>query len=163
MEQVESLCTVLGDETRVCDALAGVLRDELRSVVELRPDAILSCALERLALQGELEQLTGRRRALVRDLAGRFGGDRAAGSVTALLPLLPPDPRSKVRTRVHALRRALLETRSLERQNDLLIGASLDHVGETIRALAPLVPSARYDGGARLAAPASVEQVDRRV
>jgi len=162
MEQVESLCTVLGDETRVCDALASVLRHEQRAVVELRPEVLLSCVEERLTLQGELERLMGQRRALVGNLADELGADRRAGSVSALLPFLPPDPRSKVRARVRALRRALLEARSLERQNELLVGASLEHVNELMRALAALVPGTRYDRGAQLATPGGVEHVDRR-
>lgn len=162
MDQLESLCAVLGDEARVCDALVGVLRHEQRAVVELRPDVILSCVEERLALQEELERLTGRRRALVRDLAADLGAASGARSVTVLLPFLAPDPQAQVRTRVRALRRVLLEARSLERQNELLIGSSLDHVGELMRALAALVPGARYDRGAQVATPAGLEHVDRR-
>ena len=162
MEQVESLCEVLGDETRVCDALLGVLRHEQRAVVELRPEVLLSCVEERLTIQGELERLTGQRRALVRDLADELGAGPRAGSVTALLPFLPPAPQSKVRARLRALRRTLLEARSLERQNELLVGASLEHVNELMRALAALVPGARYDRGAQLARPGAAEHVDRR-
>jgi flagellar biosynthesis/type III secretory pathway chaperone len=160
MEQVETLCAVLGDETGVCDALLRVLREEQQAVVQLRPDVILSCLEERLALQEQLERLTGRRRALVRALADGLGAG-AARSVTALLAFLPPEPQSRVRMRLRALRRALLEARSLERQNDLLIGASAEHVGELMRTLAALVPGVRYDRGAQMTTP-GLEQVDRR-
>jgi transposase len=161
MEQVESLCAVLGDETRVCGALAAVLRNEQRAVVGLRPEVILACLEERQGLQDELVRLVTRRRELVRDVALAYGtGD--VESATALLPHLPAEPQSRVRTSVRALRRALLEARGLERQNEQLIGGSLESIGELLRALRALVPGARYDAGAQVASPPPTEQVDRR-
>lgn len=162
MDQVESLCAVLGDETRVCGALTGVLRSEQEAVVALRPVMILTCLEERQVLQDELARLSSRRRELVREIAARYGAPAAPGSATGLLPLLPPAPQDRLRAGLRALRRVLLEARGLERQNALLAGASLESVGDLLRVLGALVPGARYDAGARVAAPAVTEQVDRR-
>jgi hypothetical protein len=162
MDQVESLCAVLGDETRVCGALSGVLRTEQEAVVALRPEMILTCLEERQALQDELVRLSSRRRELVQELAAHYGAAVERGSATALLPLLPPAPQDRLRAGLRTLRRALLEARGLERQNALLAGASLDSVGDLLRALRTLAPGARYDAGARVATPAATEQVDRR-
>jgi hypothetical protein len=162
MDQVETLCAVLGDETRVCGALSGVLRSEQQAVVGLRPEVILACLEERQALQDELGRLATRRRELVRELAARYGTPRETESASALLPLLPPAPRDRLRDGLRELRRALLEARGLERQNDRLVGAGLESVGDLLRALRALVPGARYDADARVAAPEATEQVDRR-
>jgi flagellar biosynthesis/type III secretory pathway chaperone len=161
MDQVDTLCAVLGDETRVCGALATVLREEQRAVVQLRPEAILACLEQRQALQDELVHLAARRRALVRDVATTRGAKTE--SATELLPFLPPDPQARLRARVRSLRRALLEARGLERQNGILLDASLDTVNDLLRALRAHVPGARYGADAQFAMPASTERIDRRV
>ena len=159
MDQLESLCAVLGDETRLCGEIAGVLRDEQRAVVDLRPQAIFACLERREVLQGELARLVERRRALVVGVAAERG--TTVPSATALLPLLPAAPQARLRSRLRALRSALLEARGLERQNSLLAGASLESVGDLLRTLRALVPGARYDAEAQVAAPAAAEQIDR--
>ncbi|MFN8542737.1 MAG: flagellar export chaperone FlgN [Candidatus Binatia bacterium] len=161
MEQVERLEAVLGDEIRVCDALAGVLRDEREAVVRLRPEAILACLAERQALQDELVRLAEARRGVVRAVADRHG--RATERAIEVLPLLPPEPQARVRGLVRRLRAALLVARSLERQNAQLAGGSLDHVTELLRALRGLVPGARYGADAAVAVPSGAERVDQRV
>ena len=98
MDQVESLCTVFRDETRVCSAIAAILRDEQEAVIRLRPGAILACLEQRQALQDELLRLVAQRRALVRDVARERGA--ATESATALLPLLPPEPQARLRAEV---------------------------------------------------------------
>jgi hypothetical protein len=187
MDQIESLCRVLEEETRVCAVLTGVLRAEQSAVVQLRPEAIVACLEERESVQDTLASLAERRRALVRDLADRYGRptrvpaqsagsgpesapaqsagsgpEGAPTSATALVPLLPLERQATVRSAVKGLRRALLEARGLERQNAILVGASAAHVNELLAALRALVPGTRYDSTARLDAPAPVEQVDRR-
>jgi FlgN protein len=162
MEQVESLCTVLGDEARLCDALAELLRVEQVAVVGLDGGRILACLEERQAIEDELGRIAEERRALVRGLAADLGSGGPSGSATALLPLLPPDPQARLRGAVRRLRGSLLTVRSLGRQNALLIGGSLDGVGELLRALRALVPGVRYDAGAQVAAPLAPEQLDRR-
>ena len=161
MDQVESLCAVLGDEARVCGVLTAVLREEQQAVIRLRPQAILACVEQRQALHDELTRLAGLRRALVRDVATERGAPTE--SATALVPLLPPDPQARLRSRVRSLRRALLEARGLERQNGLLVEASLDTVSDLLRALAGLVPGARYGADARFAPPVANDRIDRRV
>lgn len=163
MDEIESLCRVLEEETRVCSVLTGVLRAEQRAVVQLRPEAIVACLEERQSVQDALAGLAATRRALVRELAGRFGDGRAASaSATSLVPLLPLERQAPVRNAVKGLRRALLEARGLERQNAILVGASAEHVNDLLAALRALVPGARYDSTARLEPPAQAEQVDRR-
>jgi hypothetical protein len=182
MDEIESLCRVLEEETRVCTALAGVLRAEQSAVVQLRPAAIVACLEERQSVQEALASLADRRRALVRGLADRYArpGAPAQGagsgekglpapsagsgppSATSLVPLLPLERQATVRSAVRGLRRALLEARGLERQNAILVGASAEHVNELLAALRALVPGTRYDATARLDAPAAAEQVDRR-
>ena len=153
MDQVESLCTVFRNETRVCSAIAAILRDEQEAVIRLRPGAILACLEQRQALQDELLRLVAQRRALVRDVARERGA--TTESATALLPLLPPEPQARLRAEVRSLRRALLEARGLERQNAVLVEAGLDSVGDLLRALRTLVPGARYGADAQVAAPAA--------
>ena len=160
-DRVETLCDVLGEETRLCGALVAVLSEEQRAVVALRPGAILACLEERQALHEELERLAAHRRTLVNDAASECGAD-AAQSATSLLPLLPPDPQARLRARLRALRRALLEARSLERQNALLAGASLEAIGEMLPALRALLPGVRYGADAQVDTPAAAERVDRR-
>jgi flagellar biosynthesis/type III secretory pathway chaperone len=156
MDGLESLCEVIGEEAHVCGVLVGVLRDEQEAIVGLRPQAILSCVEQRQVLHDALVRLAERRRALVRG-AG-------ASSVTALLPLLAPEPRARVRARLGALRTALLEARGLERQNELLVGTGLDTVNELLGALRALVPGARYGADAQLAPLAGgTERLDRHV
>jgi flagellar biosynthesis/type III secretory pathway chaperone len=145
----------------VCGALAEVLRDEQQAVVRLQPQAILACLEQRQVLQDELVRLAGLRRALVRDVASQRGA--STESATALLPLLPPDPQARLRSRVRSLRRALLEARGLERQNGRLVEASLDTVTDLLRTLAALVPGARYGADAQVAPLAASERIDRRV
>jgi len=161
MDEIESLCRVLDEETRVCTALTGVLRAEQAAVVHLRPEAIVACLEERQSVHDTLAALAATRRALVRGLAGRYGG--AAGTTaTSLVPFLPLERRGRVQSAVKRLRRALLEARGLERQNALLAGAGAAHVNELLAALRALVPGMRYDAAARLAPPAQPERVDRR-
>ena len=64
---------------------------------------------------------------------------------------------------MRSLRRALLEARGLERQTSLLLDASLDTVGDLLRALRAHVPGARYGADAQVAGPATAERLDRRV
>jgi hypothetical protein len=160
MDQVESLCAVLSDEARLWDEVAGLLRQEQRAVVELRPGTLLACLEERQALQEELLVLAARRRRLVQDVARTCGSN--AERATALLPLLPPATQEELRAPLAHLRRALLTARGLERQHAHLLAGSLDGVNEILGALRQLVPGIRYDAGARVAAPAMLEQVDRR-
>ncbi len=160
MDQLESLCTLLGEEARVCTELARVLREEQHAVVALRAEAIFACLEQREALRDQLTSLATRRRELVQRIGdGRSGaGDR----VSALLPLLPIERQSRVRDGMRTLRRALLEARSLERQNALLIGGSLDGVNDLLRTLRSLIPGARYGRDAQVAGPGFVESLDRR-
>ena len=160
MDQIESLCRVLEEETRVCGVLTRVLRAEQDAVVQLRPEAIVACLEERQAVQDTLAGLAEARRAIVSDLARRFGG--AASSATSLVPHLPLEQQDVVRSAVKDLRRALLAARSLERQNAILVGSSADHVNDLLAALRALVPGTRYDATARIDAPSPTEQVDRR-
>lgn len=163
MELVEHLCEVLDEETRVSADLARVLRAEQRAVVELRPETLLVCLEERCTLQDELVGLANRRRALVRGLARACGVAETTDSLTTILPRLPGGTRAPLRPRLSALRGALLEARGLERQTALLVGNGLETVGDVLRAIAALVPGARYDAGAQVAPIAGVDQVDRRV
>jgi flagellar biosynthesis/type III secretory pathway chaperone len=161
MDQVENLCELLDQEVRVCGALSGLLREEQQAVVGLRAEAIVACLDQRQRLQAELERLASERRALVSQVAGTRGG--ATDRLTEVLPLLEPAPRERLRGGLRGLRRALLEARSLEQQNALLIGSSLDAVGDLLRALRALVPGARYNRDAQVAAPSGAESLDRRV
>ena len=160
MDQIDDLCRVLDEEARVCGLLTRVLRAEQDAVVRLRPEAIVVCLEERHVVQDTLAGLADSRRALVRDLAAQYGG--AVGSATSLVPLLPLERRAFVRSAVKDLRRALLEARSLERQNAILVVAGAEHVNELLAPLRALVPGVRYDATARLDGPAEAEQVDRR-
>jgi hypothetical protein len=165
MDEIESLCRVLEEETRVCTVLTGVLRAEQSAVVQLRPAAIVACLEERQSVQETLASLADQRRSLLRGLVDRYApsaGSSLPPSATSLVPLLPLDRQVTVRRAVKGLRRALLEARGLERQNAILVGASADHVNELLAALRALVPGTRYDAAARLDPPASPEQVDRR-
>lgn len=161
MERLDSLCAVLGEETEVCGALSAVLRREQEAVIALRPDAILACLQDRQALAEELEQLATQRRALVSAVARERGND--AASAGTLLANLPPDLQPALRTRLRELRHALLETRGLERQNALLVGASQESVTEILCALRTLTPGARYGANAEVDAPRARDLVDRRV
>jgi hypothetical protein len=160
MDQVESLCAVLSDEARLWDEVSGLLRQEQRAVVELRPGTLLACLEERQALQEEVLALAERRRRLVHDVARSCGTNTERA--TALLPLLPTANQEALRTRLADLRRSLLTARGLERQHAHLLAGSLDGVNEILGALRQLVPGVRYDAGARVAAPPMLEQVDRR-
>jgi flagellar biosynthesis/type III secretory pathway chaperone len=161
MDAIQQLCTLLGEEAAVCHELAGVLRDERRAVVQLRPEAIIACLEQREALQQKLTGLAQARRELVLSLAAARGAH--ATRATEVLPLLPLERQPDVRGRLRALRRALLETRGLQRQNALLVGSSLDSVNELLRALRALVPGARYGAGAEVETPALGERLDQRV
>jgi len=160
VDQIEHLCDVLGQETRLCGDLAGVLRDEQEAVVRLRPEAILACLDRRETLQEELHRLAEARRALVSAVGAAHG--RPTTSATEVLPLLPPEPQARVRGQLRELRRALLEARGLGRQNQLLIGSRLDTVGDMLRALRALVPGARYGADAQVETPSGVDRLDRR-
>jgi flagellar biosynthesis/type III secretory pathway chaperone len=160
MERLDSLCAVLGEETQVCGALSEVLRREQQAVIGLRPDAILGCLQERQVLAEQLEQLATRRRALVSQVARERGAE--AASAGTLLATLPPELQPALRTRVRALRGALLETRGLERQNARLAGAGQESVTEILCALRSLTPGARYAANAEVSVPHARDLVDRR-
>ena len=160
MEDIDRLCELLGEETRVCGELSAVLREEQQAVVRLRPEAILESLERRETLQQVLLRLADDRRHLVRAVTARYGAETL--QTTALLPLLPPEPRVRVRAQLRQLRRALLEARGLERQTELLVDASLDTMGELLRTLRGLMPGARYGADAELAVPVGSERVDRR-
>jgi flagellar biosynthesis/type III secretory pathway chaperone len=161
MDEVDGLCAVMDEEARVCGTLAGVLRDEQVAVVALRPQAILACLEQHRLLHDELSRLSARRRALVQEVAQARGA--SAASATAILPLLPPDPRERLRARVRRLREALLEARRVERQNQLLATTGLDTVTEILAALRALVPGTRYGADAQLTPAAGGEGLDRHV
>jgi len=161
-DPLEALCAVLGDEARVCGALSGVLRAERDAAIVLDADAIVASLAERRALNDELARLAATRRHLVRSLA-RARGQTAEG-VTELLPLLAPEPGRRVRQQLRGLRQAVLDARSLGRQNALFAASSLDGVGEMLRLLASLQPGARYGADARVAASGGpTNRIDRRV
>lgn len=160
MEQVERLVAVLGEEIRVCDAIASVLRDEQEAVVRLRPEAMLTCLEQRQVLQERLSRLATERRAVVRAVGSANG--KATEHATEVLPLLPGDSQVRVRDHVQRLRGALLAARSLERQNALLIGSGLDTVGDLLRTLRALTPDARYDANAAMATVRGPERLDQR-
>jgi flagellar biosynthesis/type III secretory pathway chaperone len=160
VDQIEHLCDVLGEEARVCGDLAGVLRDEQDAVVHLRPEAILTCLERRETLQEHLVRLARQRRALVEAVAAAHG--RATSRATEVLPLLPPEPQTRVRGQLRELRRALLEARGLGRQNALLLGSSLENVVDLLRTLRALVPGARYGADAQVATPSGSDRLDRR-
>src|SRR5439155_27032163 len=126
MEQVTTLCEVLGEETRVCELLVDTLRREQRAVVEVRPEAVVACLAERHGLGSALAGVAARRRAAAAALGDAL--DARGLPASALLPLLPPEPRAHVRTRLRTVRRVLTEARGLERQNALLASASLGTV-----------------------------------
>src|SRR5262249_50411351 len=136
------------------------LREEQQAMVALQPRRILRALGNRRAVQDGLARLASRRRDLVREVARDRGVD--AASATELLVALPPVRRDELFERLRMLRRALLEARGAERQNGLLGRASLQHTEDLLRTLRGLVPGARY-GDARLAAPARLPSVDRRV
>jgi hypothetical protein len=160
VDQIDHLCEVLGEEARLCTDLAGALREEQDAVVQLRPEAILACLERREMLQERLVRLAEQRRAIVEAVAAAHG--RRTSRATEVLPLLPPESQTRVRGQVRALRRALLETRGLGRQSALLIGSSLDMVGDMLRTLRALVPGARYGADAQVAAPSAADRLDRR-
>jgi hypothetical protein len=137
------------------------LREEQQAMIALAPDRIFGALGKRRDLQDELGRLASRRRALVREVAHAQGAE--ASSATELLVALAPGPRAELFASLRALRRALLEARGLERQNALLARASLLHTEELLRTLRGLVPGAHYGADARVAAPAALETVDRRV
>jgi flagellar biosynthesis/type III secretory pathway chaperone len=162
MDQVETLCAVLDEEERVCAALVAVLRREQEAIVGLRSAGIIACLEERQLLQEELVGLAARRRQLIRGVAAAHGTGTA--SATVLLPVLPPDPREKLRAGLRRLRRALLEARGIERQNALLVSSSQETIGDVLRAVRALAPGARYGADAQLAASAAAsERVSRHV
>jgi len=161
-DPLEALCAVLGDEARVCGALSGALRAERDAAIVLDADAIVASLAERRALNDELARLAATRRHLVRSLA-RARGQTAEG-VTELLPLLAPEPGRRVRQQLRGLRQAVLDARSLGRQNALFAASSLDGVGEMLRLLASLQPGARYGADARVAPSGGpTNRIDRRV
>ncbi len=157
MEPVDELCGALREEARACGVLTRVLRDEQEAMIRLRPAAILACLAEREAIQREMEGLARRRREALQALGA------SSGRATDVLPLLPEEPRERVRRCLRELRGALLAARSLERQNALLAAASLENVSELLAALRPLVPGARYGADARMAAlPERTDRVSQR-
>jgi flagellar biosynthesis/type III secretory pathway chaperone len=159
MESSDALRALLADEARLCAELTAVLRAEQQALVALRPDVVFGCLAQRQALAEALGEVADRRRALVRALADQHGGD--GESVVALIARLPAPVQQTLRPALRALRTALLEARGLERQNARLATASLETTHEILRALAALVPGARYGADARLATPAA-ERVARR-
>lgn len=114
MDGIEILCGALGEETRVCTALATALRREQQAMQTFEPRAILACLRERSALQVELAALAECRRALVRDV-GRRSGRQVTGA-GELLAALPPEAAARLGGSLRALRRALLEVRECERR-----------------------------------------------
>jgi len=160
MDQIDALCAVLGEETRVLGNLANALRDEQRALVALRPEAIFAALVERRELGDELEGLAYGRRTLVRELGADPRASRA--SLATVLPGLSPDARTRLEGPLRTLRRALLEARGLERQNRRLAEASLRQTDDLLQTLRSLVPGARYGADARLAASPTLEQLDRR-
>ena len=88
-EQLEALCALLGEETRVCGVLSGVLRDEQTAAIGLDPDGIIGCLAERRLLHEQFVQLAAARRDLVYSIAREQG--ETAERVTELLPLLAAD------------------------------------------------------------------------
>jgi hypothetical protein len=160
-QPVDRLCAALADETALCEALTAVLRDQQAAVVGLRAATIVECVAARERLRQDLLQASGARREAVAALARALGAP--ATSATDLLPHLPLAARCPLETRLRALRRTLLESRSLERETARLVGTSLDGVGELLRALRAFVPGARYGADAEIATPAAPERVDRRV
>src|SRR5205085_1625552 len=86
-----------------------------------------------------------------------------AASATALLPLLPPEPRQRMSAVLQRLRRALLEARAVERQNRVLVSGGLDTVSEILAALRALVPGARYGADAQITSAPPTDAVDRHV
>ncbi|HLK11913.1 MAG TPA: flagellar protein FlgN [Candidatus Binatia bacterium] len=160
MEQIDQLCDLLTEETRVCAALSGVLREEQAAVVRLEPASILVCLEQRQALQDRLLRLAGERRALVRAVAACHGA--TTERATDVLPLLAPAPRSRVRDGLRQLRQALLEARGLERQHTFLVGSSLDTVNELLRVLRAHAPGARYGADAQVTMPPAADRVSHR-
>lgn len=156
---VEQLCALLEEETRVCAALTAVLRDEQQAVVRLQADAIIECLGRRESLQQTLGGLAESRRALVRTAGARLGIDTPRA--TELLPLLPPTPQARLRTGLRRLRGALLETRGLERQTSHLVGGSLANVEELLLALRAQLPGTTYGADAALAPPPPPDTLHR--
>lgn len=159
MEDIERLCHLLDEETDVCGRLSSLLRREQQAVVHLRPDDILACLEQRELLQGRLIELADARRRLVREVSARQGAETP--QAVEMLPMLPLEPQRRVRRHLRRLRGALLETRGLERQTTLLVGASLHGVQDMLRTLRALVPGTTYGADAELTVPAIPERVDR--
>jgi flagellar biosynthesis/type III secretory pathway chaperone len=155
---VDALCAMLAEETRVADALAGVLRDERQAIVALRADALLDCLARRDALQEQLQALARCRHAFLAETSGATTPPR----IVALLPALPRGAQRRVREAVRRLRRSLLAARSGERQSRALADASLETTAELLAGLRALLPGTRYGADARLAPPAPLESLDRR-
>jgi hypothetical protein len=117
MEEVERLCTLLGDEARLWGDVAGLLCEERDAVSRLRTSAILACLEEHQVLQDELSRVADRRWELVRGITRACGTESERAN--ELLPLLPPAPQARVKAGLQVLRRALLRARGLERQSAL--------------------------------------------
>lgn len=160
MDDVDRLCALLDEETRLCGELTGVLRLQQQAVIGLRAADLLACLERREMLARALHDAGRARRAALESLGRALGSD--AGTHPDLLPRLPLAPRTRVRQALGRLRGALTLTRSLERQTERLVGAGLAHVHELVRSLTVLVPGTRYGADAGLAAPAAVDRLDRR-
>jgi hypothetical protein len=158
--RLDRLCAAISEETARCEALLGALRDEQAAVLRLEAEAIFACVARRERLQDDLRRAGGARRAAVAEAAGAFG--RSTSSAGELLPHLPLAERGPVEHRVRALRRALLESRGVERETARLVRLNLGAVTELLRGLRALVPGARYGADAEIAVPAPPERVDRR-
>src|SRR5215470_2137971 len=91
MEQAETLCAALSDETRVCRALADALRREQLAVVELRADAVLASLTERTELGAALADAACRGRR-ARGHARRRLGARERHSPSAARAGAQPRP-----------------------------------------------------------------------
>jgi hypothetical protein len=159
-QPIDRLCAALVEETALCEALVGVLRDEQAAVLRLQADAIVDCVARRERLQHDLVRAGAARREAVAAAAQAIGASTASAS--ELLPHLALGDRGPVETRVRALRRTLLESRGLERETARLVRSNLGAVGDLLRALRAFVPGARYGADAEIAAPAAPERVDRR-
>jgi hypothetical protein len=161
MEETDRLCALLAEEARCARELATVLRAQQRAVVRLDADAVLAAVEQRELGQRQLLLATDARRTLVGRLLAATGA--APGGADALVPRLPLPARPAVAEAVRGLRAALDELAALERQTTRLVGASLVHVQDVLRAIAQHDPGTRYGADATLRSPSALERFTRRV
>lgn len=161
MEEVEVLGKLLAEEARVAAELAEALVAEQRATIELDAAALLAAAARKAALQEELARRAAARQAAARRLAVVVGARRER--VTDLLPRLPQGSREPLRRRSRELKRALLEARTLQRQNAALLAGSLEFVGSLLEEFGTARRLGRYDARATVVGGAATDLVDRRV